>query len=100
MEQITIPEDKLSEFCRSYHISKLSLFGSVLRDDFTAKSDVDVLVEFEKENVPGYFGLARIVRELSGLFAGRQIDLRTPHDLSRYFREEVMSQAKVLYAEK
>ncbi|MBI4726016.1 nucleotidyltransferase domain-containing protein [candidate division TA06 bacterium] len=100
MEQITIPKDKLSEFCRNYHISKLSLFGSVLGDDFTTKSDVDVLVEFQSDNVPGYLGLAKIVRELSGLFAGRQVDLRTPHDLSRYFRKEVMSQAKVLYAEK
>ena len=75
------------------------MFGSALRDDFTTKSDVDVLVEFQSGNVPGYFGLARIVRELSDLFAGRQVDLRTPHDLSRYFREEVMSQARVLYAE-
>ena len=99
MGQITIPTDKLSEFCRNYHISKLSLFGSALRDDFTAKSDVDVLVEFQRDNVPGYLGLARIVRELSDLFAGRQVDLRTPHDLSRYFRDDVMSQARALYAE-
>lgn len=77
--------------------SRNSLFGSVLRDDFGPDSDVDVLVEFEEGHTPGFFGLARMQQELSGLF-GREVDLRTPQDLSRYFRDEVTGSAAVQYA--
>jgi uncharacterized protein len=94
---VEVPEQELAEFCRDNHIAKLSLFGSVLREDFGPDSDVDVLVEFEEGHVPGMMGLARMEEELSALF-GRKVDLRTPRDLSRYFRDEVIRSAAVQYA--
>jgi uncharacterized protein len=90
-------EDQVSEFCQRHHIRKLSLFGSVLREDFGAQSDVDVLVEFEPGHVPGFFRLFDLEKELSGFFGGRKVDLRTPQDLSRYFRDEVVARAEVQY---
>lgn len=93
--RIGIPESELAAFCRDNHIRKLSLFGSVLREDFTADSDVDVLVEFEPGHVPGlrFFALER---ELSRLL-GRKVDLHTPKFLSRYFRQEVLAEAEPHY---
>ena len=76
----------------------MAFFGSVLRADFGPESDIDVLVEFEPSHVPGLFGIARMERELSTLFDGRKVDLRTPEDLSRYFREDVLKEAEVQYA--
>ena len=96
---VEIRKEEIAGFCRRHHISRLSLFGSVLRDDFRPTSDVDVLVEFEPDHVPGLFGLARMERELSALLGGRKVDLRTPQDLSRYFRDEVMATAEVQYAQ-
>ncbi len=96
--EVALPRDKIATFCRRHHIRRLSMFGSVLREDFGPDSDVDVLVEFEPDNVPGFFGLARMERELSELL-GRRADLRTPEDLSRYFREEVLAEAEVQYAQ-
>jgi len=96
--QISIPKDKIADFCRRYHIRWLAVFGSALRSDFHEESDVDILVEFEPEHVPGLFQLARMERELSTLLGGRKVDLRTPEDLSRYFREEALRKAEVLYA--
>lgn len=96
--QINIPQDKISEFCKKNHIRKLSLFGSVLRGDFSEHSDVDVLIEFEPGHGTGYFGLARMERELSSILK-RKVDLRTPQELSRYFRDEVLSHAEIQYAE-
>ena len=89
---------KLAEFCRRHNIKKLSFFGSVLREDFRRDSDVDVLVEFEPGHVPGLFGLADMEAELSALFGGRKVDLRTPAELSRYFRDRVLKEAEVQYA--
>ncbi|MDO8635980.1 MAG: nucleotidyltransferase family protein [Dehalococcoidia bacterium] len=86
---------QLTAFCRKHYIKKLSLFGSVLREDFRPDSDVDVLVEFEEGHVPG-FGIVGIENEL-GRLVGRKVDLRTPNGLSRYFREEVIREAKVCY---
>jgi predicted nucleotidyltransferase len=71
----------------------------VLRADFGPESDVDVLVEFESAHVPGLFGIARMERELSAIFGGRKIDLRTAEDLSRYFRQDVLREAEVQYAQ-
>ncbi|MBE9039740.1 nucleotidyltransferase family protein [Oscillatoriales cyanobacterium LEGE 11467] len=93
---IEIPRDRIAAFCRQYHIRKLSLFGSVLREDFTPNSDVDFLVEFEPDNVPGLLRLAGMEIELSEI-VGRKADLRTPFDLSRYFRQEVLDSAMVQY---
>jgi hypothetical protein len=70
-----------------------------LRDDFGPESDVDILVEFAPSHTPGLFGIARLERELSTLFGGRKIDLRTPEDLSRYFREDVLREAEGQYME-
>jgi predicted nucleotidyltransferase len=87
--------DKIAEFCQHYHIQKLALFGSVLREDFTNQSDVDVLVEFEQGMTPG-LAIITMEDELSQII-NRTIDLRTPKDLSRYFREDVMKEALVIY---
>ena len=95
---ITLPKDKLASFCKKHHILKLSLFGSVLRDDFGANSDVDVLVEFEAGHVPSFFRLFDMEDELSGILGGRKVDIRTPEDLSRYFRQKVVAAAVVQYA--
>ena len=94
-ERFPLPRHRLTEFCRKHHIKKLSLFGSVLREDFRPDSDVDVLVEFEEGHVPG-FGIVGVEDELSRL-VGRKVDLRTPNGLSRYFREDVLREAKVFY---
>ena len=93
--RLDITRAALAEFCRANHIRRLSLFGSILREDFTEESDVDVLVEFEEGHVPGlrFFG---IQRELSELL-GRKVDLHTPRSLSPYFRQEVLSEAEVHY---
>lgn len=97
--RIVIPKDQIASFCRQRHIRRLAIFGSALRPDFGPDSDIDVLVEFEPEHTPGLFGIARMERELSALFGGRKVDLRTPEDLSRYFRQDVVAQAEVQYAE-
>ncbi len=94
---VTIPRAELTDFCRRNHIRKLALFGSILREDFRPDSDVDVLVEFEPGHVPGlrFFALQR---ELSDLLC-RTVDLNTPQFLSRYFRDQVLAEAEVVYAE-
>ena len=74
------------------------VFGSALRNDFTADSDFDILVEFEPGQVPGFFGLFDMQEELSRLFGGRKVDLRTSEDLSPYIREQVLATAEVQYA--
>lgn len=96
--RITINREMIAAFCQRNQIQRLSLFGSVLRDDFRADSDVDVLVEYEPDAPIGLFEMARQERELSGLL-GRKVDLRTPEDLSRYFRQEVLAEAEVQFAE-
>jgi predicted nucleotidyltransferase len=95
---LPIPTDGLEEFCLRNRIRKLALFGSVLRPDFGPESDVDVLVEFESDARVGFFELYDLEQELSRILGGRKVDLRTPEDLSRYFREEVVAQAQVEYA--
>jgi predicted nucleotidyltransferase len=97
--QIEIPEAQIDELCRREGIKKLALFGSVLTGRFSESSDLDVLVEFRPDTRVGFFRLADIEAELSRLFGGRKIDLRTPMDLSRYFRDEVIRDALVVYAE-
>ena len=91
------PRKALASFCRKNRITKLALFGSVLREDFGPESDVDVLVEFVPGHVPGFLSLCRMEQELQPLFGGRKVGLRTPEDLSRYFREEVLRSAQVQY---
>jgi uncharacterized protein len=98
MARILVDKAQLDAFCRHHHIRRLSLFGSVLRDDFRSDSDVDILVEFAPDRVPGFLGLAQMEAELSAILHGRTVDIRTAHDLSRYFRDEVLATAEVQYA--
>jgi hypothetical protein len=95
--KIDIPKEKLAAFCKTWHVRKLSLFGSVLRDDFGPESDVDMLVVFQQGHVPGLITLSGMELDLGGLL-GRKVDLRTPEDLSGYFREEVVRSAVEQYA--
>jgi predicted nucleotidyltransferase len=94
---IEIPSEAIAEFCQRHYIQKLSLFGSVLRSDFSAQSDIDALVEFHPQHIPGLIRLSAMEQELSHIFH-RQVDLRTPEDLSHYFRQEVLDSAIVQYA--
>lgn len=96
-DNVTIPKEKLARFCRERHISKLSIFGSALTENFHPdSSDIDVLVEFEQDYTPG-LSFFRMESELSSLF-GRKVDLNTEQFLSRYFRQTVLETAEVQYA--
>ena len=90
-------EAVLRDFATRHGIRRLALFGSVLRGEETPASDVDLLVEFEEGRTPGLLGLAELGLEL-GAVLGREVELRTYEDLSRYFRDEVRARARVLYA--
>jgi len=94
---IQVDREQLAAFCRKHHLTKLALFGSVLTDLFGPDSDVDVLVEFEPDHVPGLIALSGMERELSQIL-GRKADMRTPKDLSKYFREQVVREAVIQYA--
>ena len=98
MNMLGLDDSVLGQFCARHRIKRLSLFGSTLTGRAQAESDVDLLVEFEPGQEPGLLGLAEIERELSDFLGGRPVDLRTPHDLSRYFRDEVLRTARVQYA--
>jgi hypothetical protein len=95
--RIAIDKAALADFCRRHRVRRLSFFGSVLRPDFRPDSDVDVLVEFEQGSHVGYLGLAAMELELEQLM-GRKVDIRTPRELSRYFRDEVLATAEVQFA--
>ena len=94
---IDVSKTALAAFCREQGIKRLAIFGSALRDDFGPESDVDLLVEFQPERIPGLLGIAGLEMELSDLFDGRKVDLRTPEDLSPYFREDVLAVAEDQY---
>ena len=94
---IHIPAEQVEAFCARHGIARLSLFGSVLREDFSPTSDVDVLVDFFPTRVPDLFAMVRLQDELS-LLLGRAVDLRTPRELSKHFRDRVMAEARVLHA--
>ena len=96
---LPIPSAQLQSFCRRNGVRKLALFGSVLSARFRPDSDIDILIEFQPGNHVGYFRLARMEQELSRLFSDRKVDLRTPNDLSPYFRDEVTRTALVAYDE-
>ncbi|HEY2289820.1 MAG TPA: nucleotidyltransferase family protein [Thermoanaerobaculia bacterium] len=95
--RISIDRQKIMDFCRRHHIHRLAFFGSVLRNDFGPESDVDVLVEFEPGHVPGLAFLS-MEEELSRIL-GRKVDLNTPGFLSPYFRDQVLAEAEVQYAQ-
>lgn len=98
VRHIGVEQDRLTEFCRRHGVRKLALFGSVLTSGFSAASDIDVLIEFEPGRRVGYLRMAAMERELSGVFGGRKVGLRTPAELSRYFRDEVLRNAVTQYA--
>ncbi len=91
-----MPKEKLADFCKKNHIRKLSVFGSFIRGQIRPDSDIDVLVEFERNHTPGLFSIIRMEMELSEIL-GRKVDLRTPEDLSEYFRDEVLRDAILQY---
>jgi hypothetical protein len=95
---VAVDAARIGDFCRRHHIRRLSFFGSVLREDFRPDSDVDVLVEFEPGHPVGFVRLAGMEIELSEIL-GRKADLRTPAELSRYFRQEVIDSAELQYAQ-
>ena len=95
--KIELPKEKIADFCRRHHIRKLAVFGSALREDFCPDSDLDVLVEFDPEHTPGLAFFA-MEQELSELL-GRKVDLNTAQFLSPYFRDKVLAEAEVQYAE-
>jgi len=94
---VDIPEDQLRAFCQRHGVARLALFGSILRDDFGPESDVDILVEFLPNVRYSLLDLGGMWMELR-VMIGRDIDLKTPKDLSRYFRDEVVREAQTLYA--
>ena len=94
--RILVPEEAIADFCRHNGISKLSLFGSVLTNRFSDTSDVDILVEFDPDRQVGFLRLAAMERELSAVL-GRRVDLRTPDELSRCFRADVLRTAHIQY---
>lgn len=91
-----MPRDKLIEFCKRNYIRKLSLFGSALSGKLGPDSDIDLLVEFEEGHTPGLFTIVGMEMELAESL-GRKVDLRTPDDLSKYFRDEVIRNAQLAY---
>jgi uncharacterized protein len=95
--RLSINIEPLAAICRNYGVARLSLFGSVLRDDYDPqRSDIDLLVEFLPGARRSLFTLLRMQRDLSDLF-GREVDLTTPGSLSKYFRDDVLAAAKVVY---
>jgi len=96
---ITVDMSKIEEFCHRRSVRRLAVYGSMVRGDPRPESDVDVLVMFQPGRTPGFFTIFEMEEELSGYFGGRKVDLRTPEDLSRHFRDEVLQYAEVLHAE-
>jgi len=99
VSRINVDRATLAEFCRHHHIRRLALFGSVLRDDFRADSDIDVLVEFEREHTPGLIRLGMIEDALGEILGGRRVDLVTVRGLSRHIRSRVLADAEAIHAE-
>ncbi|MFQ5461412.1 MAG: nucleotidyltransferase family protein [Phycisphaerae bacterium] len=97
VDQLNISRDRIAEFCKSHHICRLALFGSVLRDDFTPESDVDILVEFEDGHTPG-LDLFAMQDELYEMRC-RKVNLNTRAFFSPYFRDEVLADAEDLYVQ-
>jgi predicted nucleotidyltransferase len=97
MKRLPIADEDLRRFCQRHGIRKLSLFGSTLQGTARPDSDIDLLVEFEPSARPTLLSMAAMEEELSGLLGGRAVDLRTPGELSRYFRARVLQEAEVQY---
>ena len=97
--QAHLPEDEIREYCKRQPIKKLSLFGSALRNELTAESDVDLLVEYLPDARIGLFDMGGHLMDLSEII-GRRVDLCTPNGLSQYIRDEIVESARLIYARK
>lgn len=97
-DSLRLKEKQLASFCDQHRIRRLSLFGSQLKRTAGADSDIDLLAEFFDDGIPTLLELAAMEDELSELLGGRRVDLRTPNELSRYFRDEVLRTAEVQVA--
>lgn len=97
---IILPKEKIADFCQRHHIHQLAFFGSVLRSDFRADSDVDILIEFKPGHTPGFISLYDMEEELSSFMNGRKIDLVTAKFLNHRIRDKVLAEAEVQYVER
>jgi hypothetical protein len=95
-DRVNLTKEQIADFCKKNHIKKFAFFGSILRDDFRSDSDVDVLVIFDRSVPITLFDVAGMEIELTEMI-GKKVDLRTPGDLSQYFRDEVVAEAEVQY---
>ncbi|HSD63825.1 MAG TPA: nucleotidyltransferase domain-containing protein [Ignavibacteriaceae bacterium] len=93
-----VPKEILENFCKSNHIAKLSFYGSWVSDP-ESSNDIDILIEFEESVKPGLLLMARLERELSEIF-NKKVDLRTPEELSKFFRKQVINEARIEYQSK
>lgn len=96
MDILTKYKNQIDSFCKLNKIKKLSLFGSYLKNTENPESDVDILVEFAENTEYGLLDIARMERQLSEII-GRKVDLRTPEELSTYFRDSIVKEARVKY---
>lgn len=96
---IPIPHEAIAEFCRKWGIRRLVFFGSVVRDDFTPESDVDVLVEFKADRTPAWEFFSTLPDELSAILGGRKVDMGTFQSLNRWIKDEVLAEAVEAYVE-
>lgn len=94
---VEFDSERIADFCRRHAVRRLSVFGSILRDDFGPDSDVDVLVEYLPTARVSLFDLGGMLMELREML-GRDVDLRTPADLSKHFRADEVAVARPLYA--
>lgn len=99
LAEVRLPVVALRRFCKEHNIKRLRLFGSALSGKLRPDSDIDLLVEFQEGQVPGLFQIENLREQLNPMFEGREIDLRTPQDLSKYFRDSVEREALTLYGE-
>ena len=96
---VNFPEDRIADFCRRHGVAKLSVFGSILHDDFRPDSDVDILVEFDPEHRPGMVRLYEVEQELAALCGGHRVDLINPKFLNPRIRDRILAEAEVQFAE-
>jgi hypothetical protein len=95
-ERVNLKKEQIAEFCQKNHIKKFAFFGSVLRDDFRPDSDIDILIDLDRRYRTGLMKMSRMEIELSEM-VGRKVDLRTPDELSDYFRDKVIAELEILY---
>jgi len=96
-DNLHVSREAIADLCRRHHVRRLSLFGSILSDDFGPDSNVDVLLEFKPGHTVG-FGIFRIEEELSRLFGGRRVDIVNPKYLNRHLRDRILASAEEQYA--